>query len=224
MRRRKTQRKRFQIRLILSLLILVIFFLTGFILYPLVSSINDEDCITLQSAIENESIIISEQSIKELVSPVIEIEDERALLDKETEPIVISEQSVEELVSPVIEIEEAITLSDEEVNLIALVTMAEAEGECEEGKRLVIDTILNRVDSEHFPNTVYEVIYQPSQFSSMWNGRVDECEVREDICQLVREEVKVRTNYEVIFFTAGNYGKYGTSLFRVQNHYFSSYE
>ena len=37
-------------------------------------------------------------------------------------------------------------LSDEEIRLIALVTMAEAEGEPELGKRLVIDTILNRVD------------------------------------------------------------------------------
>lgn len=59
-------------------------------------------------------------------------------------------------------------ISDDDIELIALVTMAEAEGECEEGKRLVIDTILNRVDSISFPNTVYEVVYQPSQFSSMW--------------------------------------------------------
>ena len=41
-------------------------------------------------------------------------------------------------------------MSREDVELIALVTMAEAEGECEEGKRLVIDTILNRVDSGTF--------------------------------------------------------------------------
>ena len=33
-------------------------------------------------------------------------------------------------------------LSEEDISLIALVTMAEAEGECEKGKRLVIDTIL----------------------------------------------------------------------------------
>lgn len=193
MRRRKARRRRFQIRLLLSLLTLVIFFLTGFILHSLASSTNDEECITLQSTIKAEPIIIFEQPFDEQVSAVIEIEDEMAL-------------------------------SDEEIELIALVTMAEAEGECEEGKRLVIDTILNRVDSEHFPNTVYEVIYQPSQFSSMWNGRVDRCEVREDICQLVREETKIRTNYEVMFFTAGDYGKYGNPMFQVQNHYFSSYE
>lgn len=115
-------------------------------------------------------------------------------------------------------------LSNKDIELIALVTMAEAEGECEKGKRLVIDTILNRVDSEYFPNTVYEVIYQPNQFSSMWNGRVDRCEVQEDICQLVNEELKERLNYEVMFFTAGDYGKYGKPMFPVENHYFSSYD
>lgn len=76
------------------------------------------------------------------------------------------------------------------------------------GKATRIDTILNRVDSEHFPDTVYEVIYQPNQFSSMWNGRVDRCEVREDICGLVYEELESRTNYEVMFFTAGEYSAY----------------
>lgn len=115
-------------------------------------------------------------------------------------------------------------MSDEDIELIALVTMAEAEGECEEGKRLVIDTILNRVDSEYFPDTVYDVVYQPNQFSPMWNGRVECCEVREDICQLVREEVNARTNYDVAFFTAGQYSKYGVPMFQVENHYFSSYD
>ena len=115
-------------------------------------------------------------------------------------------------------------ISNEDVELIALVTMAEAEGECEEGKRLVIDTILNRVDSKHFPNTIYDVIYQPNHFSSMWNGRIDRCKVREDICQLVKEELESRTNYDVIFFTAGYYSKYGVPLFQVENHYFSKYD
>lgn len=123
-----------------------------------------------------------------------------------------------------IELLEEEILPYEDISLIALVTMAEAEGECEEGKRLVIDTILNRVDSEHYPNNVYEVIYQENQFSSIWNGRIDRCEVRDDICELVREELKSRTNTDVIFFTAGEYSKYGIPMFQVENHYFSSYE
>lgn len=125
---------------------------------------------------------------------------------------------------PIEDISESSAEEEEDISLIALVTMAEAEGECEKGKRLVIDTILNRMDSEHFPDTVYDVIYQPYQFSSMWNGRVDRCEVRDDICQLVKEELEVRTNYDVIFFTAGCYSDYGVPMFQVEHHYFSSYE
>lgn len=134
--------------------------------------------------------------------------------------VYIADQSVIESIAA--ETEEL--LSQDEIELIALVTMAEAEGECEEGKRLVIDTILNRADSEHFPNTVYDVIHQPNQFSSMWNGRVERCEVRDDICLLVREELETRTNSSVMFFTAGKYSVYGKPMFQVESHYFSSYE
>jgi len=114
-------------------------------------------------------------------------------------------------------------ISKNDIELIALITMAEAEGECEEGKRLVIDTILNRLDSEYFPDTIYEVIYQPGQFSSVWNGRVERCEVRTDICELVEKEAEKRTNSDVIFFTAGCYSNYGKPLFQIGNHCFSSY-
>ena len=85
-----------------------------------------------------------------------------------------------------------------------------------------IDTILNRVDSDSFPNTVNEVVYQPSQFSSMWNGRVDRCYIDDYICKLVIEELRNRKNYDVIFFTADRYGNYGTPMFQIGNHYFSS--
>lgn len=114
-------------------------------------------------------------------------------------------------------------ISKEDIELIALVTMAEAEGETELGKRLVIDTILNRADSIYFPNTIHEVVYQKNQFSSMWNGRVERCEIMEDIVELVKEELKSRTNSDVIFFTAGSYSYYGMPLFKEDHHYFSSY-
>ena len=104
-----------------------------------------------------------------------------------------------------------------------MVTIAEAEGESEEGKRLVIDTILNRVDSDIFPNTIYDVVYQSGQFSSMWNGRASRVCVTEEVRELVREEIMIRSNRDVIYFTAGKYGQYGTPLFQVGNHYFASY-
>lgn len=115
-------------------------------------------------------------------------------------------------------------LTDDEIDLISVVTMAEAEGESNYSKRLVIDTILNRVDSKYFPEDVYTVIWQPGQFTSMRNGRADRCYVKPEIKQLVLEESIKRTNNNVIFFMAGQYSDYGKPMFKSEHHYFSSYK
>jgi N-acetylmuramoyl-L-alanine amidase len=128
---------------------------------------------------------------------------------------VVEEPAVQETpVAPV-------SATDNEIELLALVTMAEAEGESVEGKRLVIDTVLNRVDSTRWPDTIKGVIYQPGQFTSMSNGRSDRCRVTDEVRQLVREELLSRTNSEVVYFRTKHYTKYGTPLFKVGNHYFS---
>ena len=88
---------------------------------------------------------------------------------------------------------------------------------------LQICRIINRVKSDEFPDTVYDVIYQPYHFESMWNGRVDVCYVDEDICDLVREEIAITTDEYAIFFCAGDYSQYGTPMYQVGNHYFSTY-
>lgn len=167
---------------------------------------------------ENETVV------DESAEVVLETETTETIEPVEIQPrelTIVAEPSYSEC-SP--EPIEEFPISDWEIDLIALVTMAEAEGECEEGKRLVVDTILNRVDSVHFPDTVEEVIYQENQFTSMWNGRVDRCYVMDDIRQLVKDELRSRTNYDVVFFTAGDYGEYGKCMFPVGNHYFASYE
>lgn len=121
------------------------------------------------------------------------------------------------------EIKEESKMSNEDMSLIALVTMAEAEGESEMGKRLVIDTILNRVDHQCWPNTVQEVVYQKSQFSCVSNGRLNRCYVRNDILEIVKEELINRTNTRCVFFRTGRYSSYGTPLLKESNHYFSGY-
>ena len=114
-------------------------------------------------------------------------------------------------------------ISEEDIELIALVTVAEVESEGEYCKRLVIDTILNRVDHPYFPNTVRGVVYQKNQFSVMWNGRINRCVVTDDVRKLVREELESRTSYDVMFFQLGGYSKYGKPLVKVGPCYFSSY-
>lgn len=114
------------------------------------------------------------------------------------------------------------SLPEEDLELLALVVVAEAEGESELGQRLVCDTILNRVDSPYFPDTISDVIWQRNQYESMWNGRANRCVVTDTIRNLVRQEYDSRQNNDVIFFRTKHYCPYGSPLFREGNHYFSS--
>ena len=113
--------------------------------------------------------------------------------------------------------------TDEEINLIAIVTMAEAESESDYGKRLVIDVILNRVEHHRFANTVSGVIYSPGQFEVVRNGRINKCYVKEDIRKLVVEEMEHRTNEWVLFFRADYYHPIYVPVTQVGNHYFSTF-
>lgn len=116
-----------------------------------------------------------------------------------------------------------ISVTDEDVELLALVTLAEAENQTELGQRLVVSTILNRVDHDRFPDTIHGVVYQKNAFEAMHNGRVNRVKVTDKMRQLVREEVKSRTDHDVIFFRTGHYSVYGTPMFKEDDHYFSSY-
>ncbi len=110
---------------------------------------------------------------------------------------------------------------DEEIELLATVAIAEAEGESELGKRLVIDTILNRVSNDEFPDNVHDVVYQEGQFSSAHNGRFKRCSVSDEVRDLVREEWDSRTDPEVLFFNTC-YVPGTKKLYQVDHHYFST--
>ena len=170
---------------------------------------------------------VAETDIIRVVTPVIPKEALNSKLEK-----IPVEKTVETMPKPktvdiqgVVEKQKSepeISMSKDDMKLIAQMTMAEAEGESEYGQRLVIDTILNRVDSSTFPDTVYDVLYQPYQFSSIKDGRFARCHVKKELYELVVEEVHNRTNYDVIFFRTGHYSKYGTPLFKEDSHYFNS--
>ena len=64
--------------------------------------------------------------------------------------------------------------TDEESQMLLKLAMAEAEDQGVIGKALVIRVVKNRVDSEAFPNSIEDVIYEPKQFSPVWDGRYDE--------------------------------------------------
>ena len=104
---------------------------------------------------------------------------------------------------------------------LAICVEAEAGNQDLYGKRLVVDVILNRVDSERFPNDIESVIYQKNQFSTSFDGGMDRVkEPSEETYEAVRMELENRTDPDILFFTAGDYNKYCSPAYKYGDHYF----
>lgn len=111
-------------------------------------------------------------------------------------------------------------ISDEEAIMIAQITFGEAGNQSELGKRLVIDSLLNRRDDIHFPNTIRGVIFANGQFNTA--KCINSYPVTDEIIKLIKEECISRTNYDVVYFNSGGYNTWGKPLFQEGNHYFAA--
>ena len=103
------------------------------------------------------------------------------------------------------------------LELLAICVEAEAGNQGLDGKRMVVDVILNRVDDPDWPGTIEEVISQPTHFTSYWDGGMDKVSVSEG-----RMELESRSWPGIYYFTAGQYSEYGTPWKKVGDHYFST--
>ena len=65
-----------------------------------------------------------------------------------------------------------IHVSDADYQTLLRIVQAEAGGCDEKGKILVANVIINRVLDDRFPDTVQEVVYQPSQFQPVSTGKI----------------------------------------------------
>lgn len=80
------------------------------------------------------------------------------------EPLFSNNKSVE-----IQDIEQSI-YTEEEIELLARVIMTEAGILPYHGKLAVMATIMNRVNSDEFPDTIFDVIHQENQYSTAYNG------------------------------------------------------
>lgn len=64
-----------------------------------------------------------------------------------------------------------IHLSDLETQILCRIVEAEATGEDVNGKMLVANVVLNRVNNSSFPDNVEDVVFAPGQFSPIKDGR-----------------------------------------------------
>lgn len=202
------------------------------------NNIKVERSLEMQSAAEKLTSYIKPpiepKPINEVAEEIInEIQEVTPEVVEEVIPEVVTEEVVEEIIPEVVneeivrertvDVSSSSTFSEEDIYLIAKVCLGEAEGESEYGQRLVISTILNRLDSDYYPDTISGVVYQPYQFEVMDNGRIDRVTVTDETLELVRDEINNRTNYDVIYFRMYHYSEYGTPLFKEGCHYFSSF-
>ena len=117
-----------------------------------------------------------------------------------------------------------IEISAWEMELMARLAWREARGEKMLGMRLVLEVVLNRVLSPHFPNTVYGVLYDGDQFKP-YGGALELEEITpteaqyEAVAQVLSQTPM--TDEDVVFFAQSPI--YGDTWMQVGGHYFTYY-
>ncbi len=80
----------------------------------------------------------------------------------------VSENTTESETEP----ENTITYSDDDLYYLAAAVCREAGGESEEIQLLVANVIMNRVNSDIYPDTIHEVLTQYKQYGTMWRDGI----------------------------------------------------
>lgn len=125
----------------------------------------------------------------------------------------------ENLNNPYTEVIEGLT--EDEKYLIYQITYLEAGNQSLEGQRAVIEVILNRLLSEQYPDTIYDVLSQPGQFVT-WKNRNLKSHNEEQIeaLQLVAEEEPILDS-TYITFSRGKFA-WASDYVKIGDHWFGS--
>ena len=112
-------------------------------------------------------------------------------------------------------------LTEDEKYLIYQITYLEAGNQSLEGQRAVIEVILNRLLSEQYPDTIYDVLSQPGQFVT-WKNRNLKSHNEEQVAalQLVAEEEPLLDS-TYITFSRGKF-TWASDYIQIGDHWFGS--
>lgn len=114
------------------------------------------------------------------------------------------------------------TITFEEFDMISQIIMAEAEGEDWEAQWYIACVILNRVESNLFPDSIEEVIFQEKQFSCVWNGRYDRVIPNDSCMEALQYALDTeRIPNDVYYFTSNGYLDNTEPYMQVDDMYFS---
>ena len=104
---------------------------------------------------------------------------------------------------PIEPVSEAIEFSYEDAQRLMKVAQAEGGTEGVIGQYLIMRVVVNRVKSDQFPDSIQEVITQPSQFESYSNGTYQKADISTDShMALAMLEANREADTEIIAFEA----------------------
>ncbi|MCD8397135.1 MAG: cell wall hydrolase [Lachnospiraceae bacterium] len=94
-------------------------------------------------------------------------------------------------------------MSSSDYYTLLRIVEAEATGEDIMSKMMVASVVLNRVKDSHFPDTIYDVVWEESQFQPTSDGRIYSCTVTDETIEAV-ERVLAGEDYSqgALFFVA----------------------
>lgn len=152
--------------------------------------------------IEAETIILKMEENEEAIET----------LQTETKLEIFNENEI-----PVYTIENISKITLDDFYEICRVVMNEAGGESYKCQVAVAETIINRINSDEFPNTIEGVLYQPYQYSHADNGEITDS-VKEAVTQALEQKV---FDNDMMYFREDYYFDFAEDYFCTDNMYFS---
>jgi spore germination cell wall hydrolase CwlJ-like protein len=111
-----------------------------------------------------------------------------------------------------------------QMEMLAQLVEAEAGDQGLTGMRYVVDVVLNRVDSDKFPNTIEEVIFQKYQFSPILNGAYERAgnHISDDAYKAVELEwFGERLDSGILYFSSTARPINGKNAWKYRDHWLS---
>lgn len=96
-------------------------------------------------------------------------------------------------------------MSDDEYYTLLSIVEAEATGGDVVSKMIVAGVVLNRVRDSHFPDSIYEVVWQEDQFQPTSDGRIHSCSITDSTIEAVDRVIQGEDYSQgALFFFARN--------------------
>ena len=137
----------------------------------------------------------------------------------------ITEEIIEEEVV-VEEVKKAYEVCDSDKELIIKLVYLEARGEPYEGKKAVASIVFNRLESGHWGNTIYDVIYAKGQFTpakQISSLNITDNKTWNECIKAVEDVIdngNIFPKY-ILYFRADYYFSWAISYKSIGTHYFS---